>query len=76
MKRQYKRLLFGSALLCLLIGLLALASFMSQESWEGGFPPGQFRVTIKDEDGAPINTVRHDSYCSVPKGLIGRWNGR
>jgi hypothetical protein len=49
------RLAAGTGLAVGAIGFLALASYLtSHEEWEGGYPKGQFRVTIEDSEGRPI----------------------
>ena len=54
MKRAIRRWGIRLALFCVAVGVLALASFMSQEDWDGRFPVGEFRLSIKDENGVPI----------------------
>jgi hypothetical protein len=39
-----------------LIGILAIASFVTTAGfWDGGFPSGEFRLTIKNANGQPIH---------------------
>lgn len=55
MKRQItNRLVIRFGAVCLIVGLLALASSMFHEDWHGGFPVGEFRIAVVDEQGQPI----------------------
>lgn len=45
----------STAILLSVVGLLALASYLTTSIiWDGGFPSGEFRVTIRDPDGEPV----------------------
>jgi hypothetical protein len=54
-RRLLLRLAAGTGLAVGAAGLLALASYLtSHEDWEGGYPKGEFRVTVVDPDGRPV----------------------
>ena len=48
------KLVKGLAILLGLLGMLALASSMFVEKWHGGFPSGQIRLSIVDQNGKPV----------------------
>jgi hypothetical protein len=50
-----RRLLVVAGIAAGAVGLLALASYVTtQQDWEGGFPKGEFRVTVRDPEGRPV----------------------
>jgi hypothetical protein len=50
-----KRYLKTAARVAALAGVLALASFLTTFMlWDGGFPSGTFRVSVRDSDGMPV----------------------
>lgn len=49
-----RRFVVGAGVTIGLVGLLALASSLEREDWEGGYPRGEFRVFVRDEDGRAI----------------------
>jgi hypothetical protein len=50
-----KRLLKVATILVAMVGLLALASFLTTSIiWDGGFPSGEFRLNLRDPEGKPV----------------------
>ncbi len=50
-----KRFLKLVAVVGVLVGLTALASFLTTSIiWDGGFPSGEFRLQVIDSKGQPV----------------------
>ncbi len=50
-----KRTVTSAAILAAVVGLLALASYLTTcVIWDGGFPSGEFRLNVRDPQGQPV----------------------
>jgi len=57
----------------LLVGLLALASSMMATIWDGGFPSGEFRILVVDEQGQPIPGATLRVFASGTRGSANKY---
>jgi len=70
-----KRLAIRLGIVCVIVGLLALASSMFREDWDGRFPAGEFRVVVQDVEGRPVPGAllrRYSSDVPSPTDVSGR----